>query len=405
MNTALFSGLSATRAEQTCIDVASNNLANVNTTGYKAQQVTFEDAFYQTLQSGTGASGATGGTEPMQVGTGVTVASAAPVMTQGSIENTGQPLDAALDGTGLFVVQGPAGVAYTRNGSFQLDDSNTLVTTAGGLKVQGWEAVGGAVSTAGAPTNLVFPVDSTRSPKATANVQLAGNLPSGTAKGDTATASATVYDSLGVAHSLALTFTKTADNTWSVVSTCEGTSSTATAPLLFGSDGTVTSGGSTTLTATMPGGAAALALSIDFGAATEFASGNALTVTKQDGYASASLQDISITAGGLIEGSYTDGGTMTLGQLAVASFANEGGLDRNGSSLYTASASAGLVTVGAANEDGRGNVVSQSLEMSNTDLTGSLLNLLIAERAYQAGARAITTADTLVQEAIQLIHT
>ena len=401
MNRALYSGLSATLAQQLRIDVASNNLANVSTIGFKASRVNFQDAYYQTLRPGTAARADIGGVAPVQVGTGVTASAVSALTDQGAVQRTGQPLDAAVDGTGMFVVDGPEGVRYTRDGSFELDDTNTLIMASSGLRVQGWSATDGVVDTAGPVGDLVFPLRTMRSPKATSTVVMSGNLQSDTAVGDTVSASVNVYDSLGATHSMALKFTKTADNEWDVVADCEGTTGTAS-HLTFTAGGIVSTGGTMALTAPMPGGAADISVSIDLSTATQFVSGEELAAGSQDGYGSAALQSINIADGGVIEGAYSDGRPMTLGQIALAGFSGPAGLNRAGNNLYAASASSGTATVGAARSGGRGNIVGLSLEMSNTDLTGSFLEMILAQRAYQAGARAITTANTLLDEAIQL---
>lgn len=402
MNRALYAGLSSTTAQQVRMDVAANNLANVNTVGFKAGRTEFQDAFYQTLRSGMASTDATGGISPMQVGVGVSVASVGTLDTQGALQSTGQSLDAAIDGDGMFVVSGAAGTFYTRDGAFALDDANTLVMSSSGLKVQGWMAVDGTVDATGPLTDLVFPLRTTRSPRATTGMVMEGNLAAGATTA--ATSSASVYDSLGVSHEVELTFTPTATTgAWSVSLSFDGAAVGPPTTVTFGTDGKLISGSPIALAAS-PAGAAAMSIELDLSQITQYVSGDAVTVQSQDGYGPAALQGLAITGGGILQGSYSDGRSMTLGQLAVAGFVNPGGLQRTGDNLYASNSASGLAQVGAAGTGGRGNVVGQSLEASNTDLTSSFLDMLITQRAYQASTRVISTASSLLEDAIGLAN-
>lgn len=400
MNRALFSGLSSTAAQQVKLDVAANNLGNVSTVGYKAQRVTFQDAYYQTLRSGQPSSTIVGGTSPIQVGSGVRVATTSIDETQGAVERTGQSLDAAVDGRGMFVVSGPNGKCYTREGVMQLDDTGTLVMASTGFRVQGWQAINGQVDALAETGDLAFALQTARSPVATTAATVQGNLPSGLAVGEPYACSISVYDALGQTHRVDLTFAKSADLTWDVVTTVEGT--TVNSTVTFTSEGIVDTGGSVSLAAPMTGGADDLNMTIDLSSLTQFVNGSELVATYQDGYGAATLLNLSIVDGGVVMGHYSDGRTGTLGKVALGTFANEGGLQRVGDNLYAMTAASGIVQIGEAGVDGRGNIVGQALEGSNTDLTSSFLDMLVTQRAYQANTRVISTANQFLEEAIRL---
>jgi flagellar hook protein FlgE len=402
LNRALLSGLASTLAHQTGLDVAAENLANVSTTGYKAGSVAYADNFYQTLRTALASTATTGGTAPVQVGAGVSAAAVALDNTQGSLEGTGQALDAAIDGNGLFIVRGGGATYYTRDGSFQLDDSGTLAMTTTGLRLQGWQAVNGTVDTDATTGDLTFPLRTLRPPRATTSVQMEGNLASTTASTDAPTTSTiTVYDSLGEEHTVTLSCQKTVnDREWTVTANVDATSVSST--VTFDTNGALAAGTMLNLPVVLTNGAAPMSVGIDLSILTQFSDGSAPTPTSQDGYGAAALQSISITDGGMVQGEYSDGRSMILGQVAIAGFANAEGLTRAGSNLFTPSAASGIPLVGAAGEDGRGEVVGQTLEASNTDLTSSFLDMLITQRAYQASTRVISTANNMLEETINL---
>lgn len=402
MNSALYSGLSSTAAHQVKMDVAANNLANVSTVGYKSARVSFQEAFYRTLRSGRPAHEGRGGMAPIQVGTGVSVGAIAVLHSQGALQATGQPLDAAISGAGMFIVAGPEGTFYTREGLFQLDDTNTLVMASTGLKAQGWMATDGEISATGPVGEMTFPLQTMRSPSATTTVDLAGNLPATLEVGDTTTVSVTVYDSLGDTHELLFEFTKTGDGAWDVSVTCEGTA--ATGSITFDSEGILDTGGAITFgPATMPGGAEDLDIEIDLAMATQFAADNDLAATHQDGKGAEPLQGVVVTDAGIIMGSYPDGRSMPLAQIAMGTFPNLGGMAHVGNNLYVGTAASGIAQVGAAGASGRGQIIGGALELSNTDLTDAFLEMLITQRAYQASTRVISTANKLLEEAIHIL--
>lgn len=400
MNKALYSGLSSTYAHQVKMDVAANNLANVSTVGYKSSRVSFQDAFYQTLRSSRPSMGGQGSTSALQVGSGVTVGGINTVNSQGTLEYSGQALDAAIDGSGMFILSGADGQVYTREGIFRLDGTNNLTMASTGLRVQGWSAVNDVIDTNGPIGDLSFALRTMRSPKATDSVTLEGNLDSAAAVGEIYNSSVTVYDSLGDAHELSIVYTKTATNTWGVSATCEGT--TATGALTFDPTGALTAGGALALTAVMPNGSANLVLNIDTTMSTQYAGRNDIAPTEQSGYPAATLLGVSIADAGLVIGTYSDGRSASLGQLALATFPNVDGLERAGNNLYSTSAASGLAQTGAPGSAGLGDISGQAVEMSNTDMTSAFLEMLVTQRAYQASTRVISTANELIEEAIRM---
>jgi flagellar hook protein FlgE len=411
MNRALLSGLSGTLANQTYIDVLGNNVANANTTGFKEGRVTFQDAFYQTLQGGrAGASPGMGGLDPVQVGSGTDIGQIQTLYTQGSMHYTGAPLDVALEGQGMLVLREDDKTLYTRDGSFILDNTCTLVSGGSGMKVMGWLANGAKVDTTGPLTELQFPIGQVKPGQATTAVTMAGNLDASLDAGATQNATIAVYDSLGIQHEVVMTFTKTAANAWTCTATVDAAapgsgSTTMPAPITFDdADGSLASGGTLHLSAAVTSGATTpLVFDIDLAELSQLSqTGSNALALNQNGTPSATLSGISLLAGGDIQGEYSDGNVEVLGKLAVAAFPNYGGLMSVGNSLYQPGADSGSVDVGAAGSGGRGQVQSRCLEMSNVDLTRSFVEMMSAQRGFQASTRVIAAANRLLDDIMQL---
>jgi flagellar hook protein FlgE len=422
MGTAFSTALSALNADSTAIDIVGNNLANLNTTGFKASTADFSDVMSQQLGTGTGNS---------QVGAGVQVSSVQD-FTQGSITTTGGALDAAIQGNGFFVVtDSNNNQLYTRDGSFQLDANGNLVT-ATGQNVQGWMATDGVVNSNGPTSNITVPVGSTMAPSATANMSMDVNLDSSTAVNGTFSAPIQVYDSLGAAHTLTVAFTETAPGAWSYTVTIPnsdvsnpttGTTSTTlvTGTLGFDANGNLNSPANTL--PTTPNAPVAITLgttTLADGAnlnvnwnlfngtgtplITQYAQASAMSNPTQDGFAAGEVSQVSVQNGGLIVASYTNGQQATLGQLAVASIANPTSLLQVGDNNLQASAATAQAAFGASGTGGNGTVEGGALEASTTDMAAEFTQLLSYERSYQAASRVITTSDELAQETVNLIH-
>jgi flagellar hook protein FlgE len=370
----LDSGISGLQAHQTMLDVTANNIANVNTTGFKSSSTQFEDTLSEMMKAAGGSNAEVGSTNPAQVGLGVKVAGIATNFTQGSTDSTGKPTDMMISGDGFFTVKSGGNTMYTRAGSFTFDSDGQLAAPDGSL-VQGWAAVNGTVPTGSAPLSTITLPKNSVAP----------------AVGTSVTETEGVYDSTGASRSLNLTFTKTAAG-WNVAG-ADGTGATGTAAMTF-ANGALTSGGSITV-----GG-----VTVDMSGTTGFAALQTATMSGQDGRASGTLQSYSLSNDGELVGSYSNGATVTLAQLALANFANPDGLAKVGSSDYTPTIASGEAALGVAGTNGFGSIVSGSLEMSNVDLTQEFSNLIVAQRGFEANARIITTSDQILQDLNQMQH-
>jgi len=379
----LYAGISGLRSHQTMLDVTGNNIANVNTVGFKAGSVQFQDTLSQIVQNSRTPQAEAGGTNAAQVGLGTQVAGIRTNFTQGSRQATGVATDLMIAGDGFFVVRNGAESLYTRNGAFSFDASGRMVTSDGAL-VQGWTAVDGVVTTGSPVGDISLPVGATSPAQATTSAGVKGNLPSDAAVGEQLVRDLTVYDAQGSARQLALTFTRTAAG-WDV------TDGAATTSLAF-ADGKPTG----------PASIVSGGVTVDLSDVTGFADLRTVALTGQDGRAPGSLVSYTIAADGSLVGSFSNGASDVLAQVALASFDNPEGLEKAGSSQYRASANSGTPTVGAAGADGLGDLVSGSLEMSNVDLSQEFTNLIVAQRGFQANARIITTSDEVLQELTNL---
>ncbi len=403
MSRALYAGLSGTLAHQARMDVIANNLANVNTVGYKERRVEFADCFYQTLRAGS-PGGQGRGTNPMQVGTGVRLASISVMHVQGAIESTGQPLDAAIEGPGFFVVSDGEQMYLTRDGSFALDSTGTLVMASTGLRVLGWVAdEDGQINPTGTPTEIQVPAGQTRPAVATSYVEVAGNLDAGSDVGQEIVCTAVVYDSLGLDHVLTLRFTKTDVNQWTLDATCEGGSASTT--LTFDSNGVLTGGSPLSLGVVLTNGAESpQTIELRLDGLTQRGAASNPVVTYQDGHGTAALREIAIDDDGLIEGRFSDGSTLILGQIAMANVPNVGGLRAVGHNLFVACPSSGQPDIGAAGTGNRGHIVAQALELSTVDITRAFVDMISTQRGFQANARVIAAANELLQDLLQVIR-
>ena len=405
MNRAMFAGLSGTLAFQGRLDVVGNNIANSNTVGYKEGRVTFQDALYETLEGGrSGGEVGLGGTNPMQIGSGVSLGSVSVRHSQGSLERTGQPLDAAITGPGMFVLSDGETGYYTRDGSFSLDNTNTLVASASGCRVMGWMASNGSVNTSGPLSQLRFNIGELSPPEPTGSAVVSGNLSSEAVAGTSFSSTISVYDSLGEMHQVSLTFTATSNpGEWACVAVCGA--STGSVTMQFDGTGALTSGSSLTLNIVPGNGAASpQPVAIDLSSVTGFAQQSSAVIESQDGRPPAALVAVAMSEGGVIEGQYSDGRTRTLGRIAVAGFTNPGGLHRVGGNLYSEAPASGAPSVGGADSGGRGSIVTGSLEMSNVDLTRSFVDMISTQRGFQASTRVIATANEMLDDVVRLIR-
>jgi len=402
--------LSGLNASDTALATISNNLANLNTTGYKDTNVNFQDMFYQLL-------GSNGSGDQLQVGAGTSVGSIATNFSGGSVEDTGVNTDVAITGNGFFVVQDGGNTYYTRAGDFTQNASGYLVT-ADGYEVMGYPATNGVVNTNGGLEPIQLPMGMISAPTATQNISLEANLSSNTAVGGTYDTNITVYDSLGTSHVLSLDFTRTSSG-WSYTATLPssditggtGTATTvASGSLSFDSNGNLTS--TTPITLSIPNladGASTmgmnweLASSSGTGLITQVSGSSSTSNTTQDGATSGSLTSFSINSDGTISGAFSNG-TKVVGQIALANFANLQGLTKEGDNNYSATISSGAAIVGTPGTSSMGTLTGSALELSNVDMSTEFSNLIIAERGYQANAKSVTTFDQIAQDTINLIR-
>jgi len=382
----LYSGISGLRSHQTMLDVTGNNIANVNTAGFKGSSVVFQDSLSQLIGNAGIPDDQVGGRNPAQVGLGVQVAGIRTNFAQGSAQATGRGGDLMISGDGFFAVRSGGETLYTRAGAFTFDSTGKMVTVDGAV-VQGWAATNGVVNTGLAPADIVLPLNAISPARATTSATVTGNLPSTAEIGDTLVRDVTVYDAQGAGSTLSLTFTKTAAG-WDVTEPVSG----ATGSLTF-TDGVQTAPG-LTLTAG--------ALTVDLTAVTGYADMSTVAVTGQDGAPAGSLKSYSITGDGSIIGIFSNGRTETLAKIAMATFANPEGLEKAGGTAYRVSANSGQPQFGVPGAAGFGDLVSGALEMSNVDLSQEFTNLIVAQRGFQANARIITTSDEVLQELTQL---
>jgi flagellar hook protein FlgE len=413
--------LSALNATTNAINVTANNLANLNTTGFKASQISFQDLFAQSL----------GVANQTQSGFGVATAQVTQEFQQGSLQSTGGSFDAAIQGDGFFVLQDPNGnQLLTRDGSFSTDANGNLVT-AGGQFVQGWtqSSSSGSVNTNGPIGNIEIPTGSLRTPVATQNFDLNMNLNSSANADSTSTFSTPmqVTDSLGDTQTLTVAFTKTDSNTWTynvtIPASALSASSTTTNPvatgtLTFDSSGNLISPAATPpsilnqVPVTISGladGAADLSMNWNLsdplsGASqiTQIAEPSAVSTSTQDGVAAAELVKVGIGAGGALVAQYSDGEQREVGQIALATVRNPESLNSVGDNNYQLSANTAAPVIGTPSTGGRGTILGGELESSTVDIATEFTSLIVYQRSYEANAKVVTSEDQLSQDTIAI---
>jgi flagellar hook protein FlgE len=387
----LFSGISGLRSHQTMMDVTGNNIANVNTAGFKGSQTVFQDTLSQMIQGAGAPQGGLGGTNPAQVGLGVRVAGIFTNFAQGSAQATGRSTDLMIQGDGFFVVRKDGQDLYTRAGAFSFDAGGQLVAP-DGSKVLGWGGVNGVVNTNATPAPLSLPLGTMLPPTVTSNVTMGGNLPGDSTSTTPITPSITTYDAQGNAVKVSVSFTKTSATSWNVTISNGGTTPDTTGTLSFAADG------STPSPATMAFGG----ITVDLSGMTNYAGVSTVAAQKQDGSAVGSLQAFSLSPDGTLVGVFSNGLRQNLGQIAMASFNNPAGLEKVGNTAFRATVNSGTPQVGTAGQGGRGALAGGTLEMSNVDLSQEFTNLIVAQRGFQANSKVITSSDEILQDLVTL---
>ncbi|MCK4540626.1 MAG: flagellar hook protein FlgE [Spirochaetales bacterium] len=460
MMRSLYSGVSGLQNHQIRMDVIGNNISNVNTIGFKKGRVNFQDMLSQTMQGAARPTEEVGGVNPKQIGLGMTVASIDTIHTQGSLQTTGVMTDLAIQGNGFFVLQSGNKQFYTRAGAFGLDENGTLVNPANGLRVRGWmaETVEGEtiINTATDVTDLIIPVGSKDPATATSEVWLACNLdkrtevipaeagPAEVLKG-TWSMDKWVYDSFGNVHKMRIDFTRVpgTTNQWQGTVTVNPGAETPTNTIVdiggvnaaantfiveFDNLGTLLSA-TDEVGDIINEGELQLAISFDVPEATalpggvplrqtfnlnlgtvgstvdtitQYAEKNSTKAFKQNGYPMGYLETYKIDQSGIITGVYSNGTNRMLGQIALASFTNPGGLEKAGETTYVISNNSGEPNVSEAGVAGKGKFLAGSLEMSNVDLAEQFTDMIVTQRGFQANSKTIQTSDQMLQELMTL---
>ena len=414
--TALFTGASGLQANSAALDVIGNNLANLNTTGYKTQRTLFKDLVYQTMNPGSAPTATSGGTNPAQNGFGVAVGTVDSLFSQGSVNPTGRSLDAAIQGSGFFVVSNGQSTAYSRAGSFGVDAAGFLVDPNTGFRVQRTGTVGqGSATTPGFQVpginDIRVPFGAGAQGTPTSSVTLQGNISSGLSIGQTASTAIQVFDSQSSPQALSLTFTKTGVNTYDVAaSVSNGTATLPPTSVTFDTSGLLVSPATVTVNVAGINGAAAQTVTVNLGTAgqatglTQFGGASTAAAVTQDGSGSGTLASVSFDGNGQLIGQFSNGRTIPLAQLAIAGFNNEGGLLRQGNNYFSSSASSGEAIVGPGGAGGRGTIQGAALEGANVDISTEFARLIVAQRGFQVNARTITTANDTLQELANIIR-
>ncbi len=405
MMRSLFSAVSGLKCHQQRMDVIGNNIANVNTPGFKKSRVNFQDMLYQTIQGASRpVTGGRGGVNPMQIGPGVSVGSIDVIMEGTSMQDTGKNTDLGINGDGFFILNDGGRDYYTRVGCFGFDEEGNLISMLNGMHVRGWMP-----EDPDHLNNIKINLNDSENAKATENMIFAGNLNSEVATGDTIVLSYFVHDSKGQEYTVPVTLEKSAVNewTWTVGSiTCpEGVTLTApasgTGTINFNTNGTYDTVTSDAITFA-PVGSDPLNITLDFTKLTQYGAAFNAAIESQDGYTSGTLESYAIDQSGTIEGVFSNGVSRTLGQIALSQFSNPAGLFKEGNSLYSVSSNSGAPNINSAGSSGFGTLKPGSLEMSNVDLSSEFTDMIITQRGFQANSRVITTSDEMLQELVNL---
>ncbi len=461
MMRSLYAGVSGLQNHQTRMDVIGNNISNVNTYGFKRGRVDFQDMISQQLGGASRPNEEVGGVNPKEVGLGMSVAAIDTIFTQGNLQSTGVSTDIAIQGNGFFVMKNGDETFYTRAGVFGVDSEGTLVNPSNGLRVQGWmaEDVNGrqVLRTSSTPTDLVIPVGQKDPPKATENVRYFCNLNKNTPEipenptadqilEGTWQTEINIYDTYGNEHQVQMNFSKVPGNPnqWTVsvnvdpdnadftqtrigFGTTDGVDNTYT--LNFDNTGKLLSVQDSAGNVSNPEGEIVLQASYAVADSNPDADGNpyrqtfnlnlgtigsmensitqaaSKSTTKanyQDGYKLGYLDNFKIDQSGIITGVYSNGSVRTIGQIAMASFTNQGGLEKKGDTMFAESINSGMANVGESGTAGKGSMLAGTLEMSNVDLTEQLTDMIVTQRGFESNAKTIQTGDSMLETVINL---
>lgn len=414
------SALSGLNANSNALNVVGNNIANANTTGFRSADITFSDVY-----AGAGGARLNGAGTSLQTGNGVRTAAIHTNFTQGDFDEAGSPIQAAIQGKGFFVTRANDGsYNYTRAGDFTTTRDGGIVAP-NGNQVQGYMATGGVIAPGTPLTNLTIPMGQTLPPQMTTNATLRMNLNSDAANGAVFHAPIQVYDSLGSARTLDLTFNKVSDGSYTVTGeldgnavqlNADGTGGAASTTFTFDANGQITSPQALSIIPdqTQLEGASLPSIKLnlrettadgapgDFNI-TQYARPSAVASKVQDGFAAGELVGVTIDANGVIYGNFSNTQSRVVGQYAVATFNSEESLSRLGGNMFGETLSSGQATIGEAGTGGRGIVAGGYLEKSNVNITNEFVDLIQAQRGFQANSRVITSLNQTFQDLLQII--
>lgn len=395
-------GLSGLNAAAKGLDAVSNNVSNANTVGFKGATTLFSDVYAASV-SGSGAP---------QLGIGVNVSAVRQNFTQGNITVTNNPLDLAINGGGFFRINSAGTIGYTRNGQFSVDKDGYIVNAAGG-RLTGYAADVNGVIVPSSPTDLqISSADLT--PQVTTDATIGLNLDARDTPPVAAfdytdpttynsSTAVTVYDSLGNPHVMTLYFRKTGANAWDVYTGLDGAAPGGASALTFTSAGAVNTGGSIATSFVLTNGATSpLAVTLDMTSATQYGASFGVNSLTQNGYTSGRLTGLSVSPDGIVQGRYSNGQSRNLGQVVLVNFANPQGLQSLGGNLWSETSASGQPLVGTPNTGSLGALQSAAVEEANIDLTAELVNMITAQRNYQANAQSIKTQDAIMQTLVNL---
>ncbi|NMA55645.1 MAG: flagellar hook protein FlgE [Firmicutes bacterium] len=435
MMRSMYAAVSGLRNHQTRMDVIGNNIANVNTTGFKKSRVTFKDAFSQVLKGASRPEGGLGGTNPMQVGMGMVLGSIDVIHTKGNAQGTGKMTDLCIDGEGFFILNsGTGSLYYSRAGAFDFDREGNFINP-DGMIVQGWylneygerlrSRTDNTIDPAAPPSNLAL-IHQLTPPQATSSVVLSGNLHDGTAPDESFSRTFTVYDQKGNPYDVQIEFEPGAslpappenefENafsawTWSIPGV-EGTLVFDAAGNILGvtvdeNDNEAEVTGTTVKLTFDPDKESTgdeCVQVFDFSGITQYADprGESIISVQQDGYTYGRLEELVVDDKGVISGSFSNGTSRPLLQVAIATFGNPAGLIGRGNSLFALSNNSGEPQIDAPGTGMAGAVSPSSLEMSNVDLSEEFTDMIVTQRGFQANSRVITASDEMLQELVNM---
>jgi len=419
---AMLSGVASLKAHQTKMNVIGNNIANINTTGYKGSRVHFQDLMAQTFRAASRPSNVLGGVNPMQVGLGVKVGAIDVHTLQGALEMTGRSTDLAIQGNGYFMLTNGRDVHYSRDGAFGLDSSGFLVHRGTGWKVLGWMADAGGRIDTNQPINassvLQFPVGSQAAVRQTTVVEYTGNLNANALPAATYAATVRVYDALGGAHDVTITFTNRqtpplgtpptgAVSSWdwsaSVGGVPVGDYTTGTnTRLYFNGRGELVGATTQQITITPTNGAPPFTVNLDLSQITSLATESIVQPVYQDGFPPGTLQEFTIAIDGTVQGVFSNGLSRPMGRIALSLFANPAGLFRLGNNMWRVTDNSGLPQIGAPTTGGLGEINAGYLEQSNVDLGGEFADMIVTQRGFQANTRIVSVVDELLADVVNM---